>query len=336
MAFSKDSSKLDNQEKAMEQVIKAIADLKRELNAPSREIRSWRMRYRNWRRKAVVMNDAERKAFFDKQNAVSMAVSQANEGIRGLALLQSSVSESNYQATYEKAEKLASKIDSAYKQLSHLGIDEKRLGKQLKRFTLNVDKWRRKCLRATKANCELPAFPIVKIYELSEPKRSKVVIVAPNVKDKLDQLHSYATGPYANTINHIDAVVSIATAIGAPIPSKAHVSWENARLNSRLDEAIKAAKDSHNAFGGQRNSNSGAKLIDRFVESVEAVEQATDLKSLERAERRFKAMQESMLNWWTSNWHERGGVPRNDTNKKHWKVPDWVAKEDEEYKHGGR
>lgn len=327
MAFSKDSSKLDNQEKAMEQVIKAIADLKRELNAPSREIRSWRMRYRNWQRKAVIMNQAERKAFFDKQIAVSTAVSQANEGIQGLAGMQSSVSGNDYQAIYKEAEKLASKIDSAHKQLNHYGIEEKRLGKQLKRFTVNLAKWQRKCLRAVKANRELPAFPTVKFYELSNPKRSKVVIVSSDVKDKLDQLNTYATGPYANTINHIDTVVSLAATVGAPIPEKAHVSWKTARLNSRLDEAIKAAKDSHNAFGGQRNSNSGAKLIDRFVESVEDVEKATDLKSLERAERRFKAMQESMLNWWTSNWHERGGVPRNDTNKKHWKVPDWVEKE---------
>lgn len=327
MAFSKDSSKLDNQEKAMEQVIKAIADLKRELNAPSREIRSWRMRYRNWQRKAVIMNQAERKAFFDKQIAVSTAVSQANEGIQGLAGMQSSVSGSDYQAIYKEAEKLASKIDSAHKQLNHYGIEEKRLGKQLKRFTVNLAKWHRKCLRAVKANRELPAFPTVKFYELSNPKRSKVVIVSSDVKDKLDQLNTYATGPYANTINHIDTVVSLAATVGAPIPEKAHVSWKTARLNSRLDDAIKAAKDSHNAFGGQRNSNSGAKLIERFVESVEDVEKATDLKSLERAERRFKAMQESMLNWWTSNWHERGGVPRNDTNKKHWKVPDWVEKE---------
>lgn len=327
MAFSKDSSKLDNQEKAMEQVIKAIADLKRELNAPSREIRSWRMRYRNWQRKAVIMNQAERKAFFDKQIAVSTAVSQANEGIQGLAGMQSSVSGNDYQAIYKEAEKLASKIDSAHKQLNHYGIEEKRLGKQLKRFTVNLAKWQRKCLRAVKANRELPAFPTVKFYELSNPKRSKVVIVSSDVKDKLDQLNTYATGPYANTINHIDTVVSLAATVGAPIPEKAHVSWKTARLNSRLDEAIKAAKDSHNAFGGQRNSNSGAKLIDRFVDSVEDVEKATDLKSLERAERRFKAMQESMLNWWTSNWHERGGVPRNDTNKKHWKVPDWVEKE---------
>ena len=327
MAFSKDSSKLGNQEKAMEQVIKAIADLKRELNAPSREIRSWRMRYRNWQRKTVIMNQAERKAFFDKQIAVSTAVSQANEGIQGLAGMQSSVSGNDYQAIYKEAEKLASKIDSAHKQLNHYGIEEKRLGKQLKRFTVNLAKWQRKCLRAVKANRELPAFPTVKFYELSNPKRSKVVIVSSDVKDKLDQLNTYATGPYANTINHIDTVVSLAATVGAPIPEKAHVSWKTARLNSRLDDAIKAAKDSHNAFGGQRNSNSGAKLIDRFVESVEDVEKATDLKSLERAERRFKAMQESMLNWWTSNWHERGGVPRNDTNKKHWKVPDWVEKE---------
>ena len=327
MAFSKDSSKLGNQEKAMEQVIKAIADLKRELNAPSREIRSWRMRYRNWQRKTVIMNQAERKAFFDKQIAVSTAVSQANEGIQGLAGMQSSVSGNDYQAIYKEAEKLASKIDSAHKQLNHYGIEEKRLGKQLKRFTVNLAKWQRKCLRAVKANRELPAFPTVKFYELSNPKRSKVVIVSSDVKDKLDQLNTYATGPYANTINHIDTVVSLAATVGAPIPEKAHVSWKTARLNSRLDDAIKVAKDSHNAFGGQRNSNSGAKLIDRFVESVEDVEKATDLKSLERAERRFKAMQESMLNWWTSNWHERGGVPRNDTNKKHWKVPDWVEKE---------
>ncbi|MDC2828929.1 hypothetical protein PO250_01085 [Limosilactobacillus mucosae] len=329
MTFSKDSSKLDNQEKAMEQVIKAIADLKRELNAPSREIRSWRMRYRNWHRKLVIMDNAERKAFFDKQIAVSTAISQANEGIRGLAVMQSSLSGSgdDYQAIYKEAEKLASKIASAHKQLNDYGIEEKRLGKQLKRFMANLDKWQRKCLRAVKANRELPAFPTVKFYELSNPKRSKVVIVSSDVKDKLDQLNTYATGPYANTIDHIDTVVSLAAIVGAPIPEKAHVSWKSARLNSRLDDAIKAAKDSHNAFGGQRNSNSGAKLIDRFVESVEDVEKATDLKSLERAERRFKAMQESMLNWWTSNWHERGGVPRNDTNKKHWKVPDWVEKE---------
>ena len=56
MAFSKDTAKLDNQEKAMEQLRQAIVDLKRELNAPSRQVRSWRMAYCNWRRKVQIMD----------------------------------------------------------------------------------------------------------------------------------------------------------------------------------------------------------------------------------------------------------------------------------------
>lgn len=324
MAFSKDTAKLDNQEKAMEQLRQAIVDLKRELNAPSRQVRSWRMAYCNWRRKVQIMDEGQRKAFLNAQADVSAGILQVNNGINRLKLLQSPVSDSTYQDVYTEAQKTTDEIETAYEQLNDLDVVEKRLGKQLKRFKNNLDKWNRQCIRAEKAHRDLPAFPTVKIFELYKPKQQKIVIVSASAEKELAQLDRYATGAYANTFDNVDDVIKLAKNIGAPVLDQVDVSWATARANAKLDDAIKAARDSHNAFGGQRNSNSGSRIIERFVESVDAIDRSTDLKSLERAEKRFKAVQKSMLSWWSSYWHERGGVPRRDVNRKHWKVPDWA------------
>lgn len=170
---------------------------------------------------------------------------------------------------------------------------------------------------------EVRHFKTIKLQKLAEPPYPKELSEAVADKSTVDQLDSLARGPYAHTLAHADELDALASRVGAPLLAVEQTSWEQAREQSGLEAALQAAKASHEAFGGQRNSSEGSRLIGRFLGAVEAVEVAEDLDELKVAERRFKAMQTAMLDWWTSYWHERGGVPRADKNRKHWQKPSW-------------
>lgn len=170
---------------------------------------------------------------------------------------------------------------------------------------------------------EVRHFKTIKLQRMAEPPYPKELSEAVADKSVVDQLDGLARGPYAHTLAHADTLDVLAEQVGAPLLAVEQTSWEQAREQSGLEAAVQAARASHDAFGGQRNSSEGSRLISRFLGAVEAVEVAEDLDALKVAERRFKAMQTAMLDWWTSYWHERGGVPRADKNRKHWQKPSW-------------
>lgn len=170
---------------------------------------------------------------------------------------------------------------------------------------------------------EVRHFKTIKLQKLAEPPYPRELAEAVADKSTVDQLDGLARGPYAHTLAHADELDALAEQVGAPLLAVEQTSWEQAREQSGLEAALQAAKASHDAFGGQRNSAEGSRLIGRFLGAVEAVEVAEDLDELKTAERRFKAMQTAMLDWWSSYWHERGGVPRADKNRKHWQKPSW-------------
>lgn len=170
---------------------------------------------------------------------------------------------------------------------------------------------------------EVRHFKTIKLQKLAEPPYPRELAEAVADKSTVDQLDSLARGPYARTLAHADELDALASRVGAPLLAVEQTSWEQAREQSGLEAALQAAKASHEAFGGQRNSAEGSRLIGRFLGAVEAVEVAEDLDELKTAERRFKAMQTAMLDWWSSYWHERGGTPRADKNRKHWAKPSW-------------
>lgn len=170
---------------------------------------------------------------------------------------------------------------------------------------------------------EVRHFKTIKLQKLAEPSYPRELAEAVADKSTVDQLDGLARGPYAHTLAHADLVDVLASRVNAPLLAVDQTSWEKARAQSGLEAALQAARASHEAFGGQRNSTEGSRLISRFLGAVEAVEVAEDLGQLKVAERRFKAMQTAMLDWWTSYWHERGGVPRADKNRKHWPKTSW-------------
>ena len=170
---------------------------------------------------------------------------------------------------------------------------------------------------------EVRHFKTIKLQKLAEPPYPRELAEAVADKSTVDQLDGLARGPYAHTLAHADLVDVLASRVDAPLLAVDQTSWEKAREQSGLEAALQAARASHEAFGGQRNSSEGSRLIGRFLSAVEAVEVAEDLDELKVAERRFKAMQTAMLDWWTSYWHERGGTPRADKNRKHWAKPSW-------------
>lgn len=170
---------------------------------------------------------------------------------------------------------------------------------------------------------EVRHFKTIKLQKLAEPPYPRELAEAVADKSAVDQLDSLARGPYAHTLAHAELVDTLASRVDAPLLAVAQTSWEKAREQSGLEAALQAARASHDAFGGQRNSSEGSRLISRFLSAVEAVEVAEDLDELKVAERRFKAMQTAMLDWWTAHWHERGGIPRADKNRKHWQQPSW-------------
>lgn len=170
---------------------------------------------------------------------------------------------------------------------------------------------------------EVRRFKTIKLQKLAEPSYPRELAEAVADKSTVDQLDALARGPYARTLAHADELDALASRVGAPLLAVEQTGWEKAREQSGLEAALQAAKASHDAFGGQRNSSEGSRLIGRFLSAVEAVEVAEDLDELKVAERRFKAMQTAMLDWWTSYWHERGGTPRADKNRKHWQKPSW-------------
>lgn len=170
---------------------------------------------------------------------------------------------------------------------------------------------------------EIRHFKTIRLQKLAEPPYPRELSEAVADKSAVDQLDGLARGPYARTLAHADQLDALASRVGAPLLAVEQTSWEQARKQSGLEAALQAARASHEAFGGQRNSSEGSRLIRRFLSAVEAVEVAEDLDELKVAERRFKAMQTAMLDWWTSYWHERGGTPRADKNRKHWQKPSW-------------
>lgn len=170
---------------------------------------------------------------------------------------------------------------------------------------------------------EVRHFKTIKLQKLAEPPYPRELKEAVADKSTVDQLDGLARGPYAHTLAHADLVDTLASRVDAPLLTVDQTSWEKAREQSGLEAALQAARASHDAFGGQRNSSESSRLISRFLGAVEAVEVAEDLDELKVAERRFKAMQTAMLDWWTSHWHERGGIPRADKNRKHWQQPSW-------------
>lgn len=138
--------------------------------------------------------------------------------------------------------------------------------------------------------------------------------------DLVEQLDAYARGPYANTNEHLDAINDLAERLGHACPTIAdhRHDWDDAWDQSGLSDALDAVFDSHAAFGSQRHSTHGSRLIDRLMSATEALYAAKDRRSLRNAERRFQTARLDMLAWWQTRWTERGGTPENDNTYKKW------------------
>lgn len=145
--------------------------------------------------------------------------------------------------------------------------------------------------------------------------------------DLIEQLDAYARGPYANTNEHLDAINDLAERLGHGCPTIAdhRHDWDDAWEQSGLSDALDAVFDSHAAFGSQRHSTHGSRLIDRLMSATEALYAAKDRRSLRNAERRFQTARLDMLAWWQTRWTERGGTPENDNTYKKWQPTSGIA-----------
>lgn len=143
----------------------------------------------------------------------------------------------------------------------------------------------------------------------------------------VEQLDAYARGPYANTNEHLDAINDLAEQLGHGCPTIAdhRHDWDDAWEQSGLSDALDAVFDSHAAFGSQRHSTHGSRLIDRLMSATEALYAAKDRRSLRNAERRFQTARLDMLAWWQTRWTERGGTPENDNTYKKWQPTSGIA-----------
>lgn len=347
---SKDRPKLDEQEAAMAETVAAIAKLKRFLKVTvnTREIRSWRFKYQNWRRAVnyttpAKLNAKQKEYVKAKQSVLKLNVltKQANEPFKDTLakmaqhyrdimmayhdnkeLLELPVTDQTYFQRYQTARERFINDLAAWLDDYHV-YEQKQAAYEAYREAL--DKYRQQPLYIEKPQRvakprRIRRFKSIKIPQLDvdrlyHPRLNHAV----TNRQALEQLDAWSRGPYENTKQHVEAINVLAQRINAPVLQFNSPNWSTAWQKSGMPQALQRCRDSHAAFGGKRNSSQGALLIDRFVECVDSLAKVTDKKSLEREERRFRKMQSAMLNWMNSSWWERGGKPTNDVTKTHWR-----------------
>lgn len=143
----------------------------------------------------------------------------------------------------------------------------------------------------------------------------------------VEQLETYASGPYTNTNEHLDEINDLAQQLGHGCPTIAdhRHDWDDAWDQSGMSDALDAVFDSHAAFGSQRHSTHGSRIIERLMSATEALYDANDRRHLRNAERRFQTAKLDMLAWWQTRWTERGGTPENDNTYKKWQPTGGIA-----------
>lgn len=137
----------------------------------------------------------------------------------------------------------------------------------------------------------------------------------------IEQLDSFLTGPYTRTEGHEDEINELVQKIGHGCPAieQRAVSFDVAREQSGLSDALDKLDDARNLFGSQRHSSTGKRLASRLDGAWEACYAINNKHSLTNAQRRMRSTQRAMLRWWSEKWTQRGGTPDNDNTYKSWK-----------------
>ena len=137
----------------------------------------------------------------------------------------------------------------------------------------------------------------------------------------IEQLDSFLTGPYTRTEGHEDEINELVQKIGHGCPAieQRAVSFDVARGQSGLSDALDQLDDARNLFGSQRHSSTGKRLAGRLDGAWEACYSIHDKHSLTNAQRRMRSTQRAMLNWWSEKWTQRGGTPDNDNTYRSWR-----------------
>lgn len=137
----------------------------------------------------------------------------------------------------------------------------------------------------------------------------------------IEQLDSFLTGPYTRTEGHEDEINELVQKIGHGCPAieQRAVSFDVAREQSGLSDALDQLDDARNLFGSQRHSSTGKRLAGRLDGAWEACYSVHDKHSLTNAQRRMRSTQRAMLNWWSEKWTQRGGTPDNDNTYRSWR-----------------
>lgn len=137
----------------------------------------------------------------------------------------------------------------------------------------------------------------------------------------IEQLDAFLTGPYTRTEGHEDEINELVQKIGHGCPAieQRAVSFDVAREQSGLSDALDKLDDARNLFGSQRHSSTGKRLASRLDGAWEACYAINDKHSLTNAQRRMRSTQRAMLRWWSEKWTQRGGTPDNDNTYKSWK-----------------
>lgn len=170
---------------------------------------------------------------------------------------------------------------------------------------------------------EIRSFSSVKIQPVSDPKPPKELTQEVADKATVERLAELAKGKYAITIDHAQEIDVLAQRVGAPVLGLEVTSLKEASRQTGLVNAIEAVIDSQKAFGSQRHSDIGSRLIKRLSGALEGLQGVSDLHGLKTQERRFLNIQSEIMSWVNSRWIERGGTPVNDANARKMKRTSW-------------
>lgn len=170
---------------------------------------------------------------------------------------------------------------------------------------------------------EIRSFSSIKIQPVSQPKPPKELTQETADKGTVDRLAELAKGKYINTIEHAQEIDALAQRVGAPVLGLEVTSLREASRQTGLKSAIDAVVASQQAFGSQRHSDIGSRLIKRLSGALEGLQGVSDLHGLKTQERRFLSIQQEIMSWVNSRWIERGGTPVNDANARRIKRTSW-------------
>lgn len=220
---------------------------------------------------------------------------------------------------WTEAEEIVEDGDTiSYRPLNAIaGAITRQLEDYIQRESLNGDSVRTKVLENTGSTKKKPKLEPIPSVEEKELKPVEGGVPA----ELVEQLDTFLTGPYTRTEGHEDEINELAERIGHGCPTieQRAISFDMARDQCGLSDALDKLDDARNLFGSQRHSSTGKRLASRLDGAWEACYAVNDRHSLNNAQRRMRSTQRAMLRWWSEKWTQRGGTPDNDNTYRAWK-----------------